>query len=55
MDAVAMRHIETYGWLCEDSLRQAADVEARGDQRAADAYRECARLWSDRAFREAQS
>lgn len=55
MDTLAMHHIETYGWLCEDSLRQAAEAEAQGDQRDADAFRACAEIWSGRAFKEAQS
>lgn len=55
MDTIVMHHIETYGWLCEDSLRQAAEAEAQGKRADADAYRECAALWSNRAFKEAQS
>lgn len=55
MNPEAMQRIETCGLLCEESLRQAAEAEAEHKQADADAYRECARLWSDRAFKEAQA
>ncbi len=55
MSESAKSKIEAFGWLCEDSLGLAEAADRAGDAAEAAAYRECARLWSDRAFKEAQS
>lgn len=55
MTEQSMHRIEDFAWLCEDCLKAASAAAARGDHAEATEARDCAEMWSDWAFQEAQA